>query len=308
MLTFVLDGVRNTYNWLIKKLRSTALDFIALFNKEYSDSKRIGYILKDIKKEYADSKRIGHIIEDHLKIKPKIESFEIKHNLKCTPIIDLLEIKSKIGSFEVKHDLVVDFSKMFKVMEQEHRSIENLKNVIRVRIDDQIRSGVSRFSYSYDGQDPYFYAINQAQKINGITKGNTDLVLLLWLMYVHVPIDEYGELLEDLVKNHSGNRAEMIEKLYLLQEEGKLSITSRKSLDGIIKISPLIEKEYISNGKFSVMGMISSGNLYGLAERLTKDTEGRVKELTGIDIQYSPGSSLKNLSIHAVIENYGLFK
>lgn len=49
MLTFVLDGVRNTYNWLIKKLRSTALDFIALFNKEYADSKRIGYILKDIK-------------------------------------------------------------------------------------------------------------------------------------------------------------------------------------------------------------------------------------------------------------------
>ncbi|WP_349967371.1 hypothetical protein [Wolbachia endosymbiont of Armadillidium arcangelii] len=127
-------------------------------------------------------------------------------------------------------------------------------------------------------------------------------------MYVHVPIDEHGELLEDLVKNHSGNRAEMIEKLYSLQEEGKLSINSRESLDGIIKISPLIEKEYISNGKFSIMQMINSGNLHGLVERLTKDTEGRVKELTGIDIQYSPKSSLKNLSIHAVIENYGLFK
>lgn len=290
MLTFVLDGVRNTYNWLIKKLRSTALDFIALFNKEYADSKRIGYIVED---------RL--VKKDLINIEPELE---IKYDLKR----DLMNIGPK---FEIKYDPYVpkiDSSKMFKVMEQEHRSIENLKNVIRVRIDDQIRSGVSRFSYSYDGQDPYFYAINQAQKINGITKGNTDLVLLLWLMYVHVPIDEYGELLEDLVKNHSGNRAEMIEKLYLLQEEGKLSITSRKSLDGIIKISPLIEKEYISNGKFSVMGMISSGNLYGLAERLTKDTEGRVKELTGIDIQYSPGSSLKNLSISAVIENYGLFK
>ncbi|URG41079.1 MULTISPECIES: hypothetical protein [Wolbachia] len=54
--------------------------------------------------------------------------------------------------------------------------------------------------------------------------------------------------------------------------------------------------------------MISSGNVDGLTQRLTKDTEGRVKELTGIDIQYSPESSLKNLSISAVIENYGLFK
>ncbi len=270
MLTFALDGVRYTYNWLIKKSRSIALDFIALFNKEYADSKRIGYI-----------------IEDHLVRK------------------DLINIEPEL---EIKYDLKRDFSKMFKVMEQEHRSIENLKNVIRVRIDDQIRSGVSRFSYCYDGQDPYFYAISQAHKIKGITKDNTDLVLLLWLMYVHVPIDEHGELLEDLVKNHSGNRAEMIEKLYSLQEEGKLSINSRESLDGIIKIFPLIEKEYISNGKFSVMGMISSGRLYSLAERLTKDTEGRVKELTGIDIQYSPESSLKNLSISTVIKNYGLFK
>lgn len=148
---------------------------------------------------------------------------------------------------------------------------------------------------------------SQARKINGITKGNTDLVLLLWLMYVHVPIDEHGKLLEDLVKNHSGNRAEMIEKLYSLQEEGKLSITSRKSLDWIIKISPLIE-QYISNEKFSVMGMVSSGNIHGLEKRLTEDMERRVKELTGIDIVHSPESSLKNLSISAVIENYGLFK
>ncbi|WP_353278662.1 hypothetical protein [Wolbachia endosymbiont (group B) of Longitarsus flavicornis] len=266
MLTFVLDEVRNNYNWLITKLRSTALDFIALFNKEYADSKRIGYI-----------------IEDHPEIEPK---FEIKNNL------ILLDLKKMIEVSQQKQ-------------EQEHRSVTNLENVIRVRIDDQI---TSRFSYSYDGQDPYFYAIVQARKIRGITKGNTDLVLLLWLMYVDVPIDGHGELLENLVKNHSGNRAEMIEKLYLLQEEGKLSIKSRKSLDLIIKISPLIEKEYISNGKFSVMGMISSGNVDGLTQRLTKDTEGRVKELTGIDIQYSPESSLKNLSISAVIENYGLFK
>lgn len=287
MLTFALDGVRYTYNWLIKKSRSIALDFIALFNKEYADSKRIGYIIED------------HLVrKDLINIEPELE---IKYDLKR----DLMNIGPK---FEIKYDPYVpkiDSSKMFKVMEQEHRSIENLKNVIRVRIDDQIRSWVSRFSYSYDGQDLYFYVINQAQKINGITKGNTDLVLLLWLMYVHVPIDEHGELLEDLVKNHSGNRAEMIEKLYSLQEEGKLSINSRESLDGIIKISPLIEKEYISNGKFSIMQMINSGNLHGLVERLTKDT---VKELTGIDIQYSPKSSLKNLSIHAVIENYGLFK
>lgn len=267
MLTFVLDGVRNTYNWLIKKLRSTALDFIALFNKEYADSKRIGYILKDIK------------------IEPKIESFKIKYN----PVYNPVE----------------DFSKMFKVLEQEHKFVENLENVIRVRIKDL--TGF-RFSYSYDGSDPVFYALSQANKIKEITKDNTDLVLLLWLMYVHVPIDGHGTLLEDLTKNHSGNRAEMIEKLYLLQEEGKLSINSRKSLDGIIKISPLIEKQYISNGKFSVMQMISSGNVHGLAERLTEDTEGRVKELTGIDIQYSPKSSLKNPSIYAVIENHGLFK
>lgn len=212
---------------------------------------------------------------------------------------------------ELKIEPKVDFLKMFEVFqqkqEQERRSIENLENVIRVRLDDQIRSRVSRFSYSYSGKDPVCYAFSQARKINGITKGNTDLVLLLWLMYVHVPIDEHGKLLEDLVKNHSGNRAEMIEKLYSLQEEGKLSITSRKSLDWIIKISPLIE-QYISNEKFSVMGMVSSGNIHGLEKRLTEDMERRVKELTGIDIVHSPESSLKNLSISAVIENYGLFK
>ncbi|WP_447933246.1 hypothetical protein [Wolbachia endosymbiont of Dactylopius coccus] len=290
MLTFALDGVRYTYNWLIKKSRSIALDFIALFNKEYADSKRIGYIIED------------HLVKkDLINIEPELE---IKYDLKR----DLMNIGPK---FEIKYDPYVpkiDSSKMFKVMEQEHRSIENLKNVIRVRIDDQIRSGVSRFSYSYDGKDPYTYAIFQANKIKEITKDNTDLVLLLWLMYVHVPIGEHRKILEDLVKNHSGNRAEMIKKLYLLQEEGNLSINIRESLDGIIKISPLIEKQYISNGKFSVMQMISSGNVHDLAERLTEDIEGRVKELTGIDIQYSPKSSLKNLSIHAVIENYGLFK
>ncbi|WP_246433100.1 hypothetical protein [Wolbachia endosymbiont of Spodoptera picta] len=290
MLTFALDEVRYTYNWLIKKSRSTALDFIALFNKEYADSKRIGYIIED------------HLVKkDLINIEPELE---IKYELKR----DLMNIEPK---FKIKYDpyiTKIDSSKMFKVMEQEHRSIANLKNVIRVRIGDQIRSGVSRFSYSYDGKDPYFYASVQASKIREITKDNTDLVLLLWLMYIHVPIDEHEKLLEDLVKNHSGNRVEMIEKLYLLQQEGKLSITNRESLDRIIKISPLIEKEYISNGKFSVMGMISSGNVDGLTQRLTKDTEGRVKELTGIDIQYSPESSLKNLSISAVIENYGLFK
>lgn len=268
MSTFVLDGVRNTYNWLIKKLRSTALDFIALFNKEYTDSKRIRYMIKDLKIE---------------SIEPKIESFEIKYNP------------------------VVDFSKMFKVLEQEHKFVKNLENVIRVRIED-LTGFRSRFSYYYNGRDPVFYALSQARKIKEITKDNTDLVLLLWLMYVHVPIDEHGELLEDLVKNHSGNRAEMIEKLYLLQEEGKLSINSRESLDWIIKISPLIEKQYISNKKFSVMQMVSSGNIHGLEKRLTEDIERKVKELTGVDIAYSPKSSLKNLSIYTVIENHGLFK
>ncbi|MGX9891859.1 hypothetical protein [Wolbachia endosymbiont of Protocalliphora sialia] len=284
MLTFVLDGVRYTYNWLIKKSRSTTLDFIALFNKKYADSKRIGYI-----------------IEDHLGIALKKDLMKIE--LKTEQIEQLEK--------ELKIEPKVDFLKMFEVFqqkqEQERRSIENLENVIRVRLDDQIRSGVSRFSYSYSGKDPVCYAFSQARKINGITKGNTDLVLLLWLMYVHVPIDEHGKLLEDLVKNHSGNRAEMIEKLYSLQEEGKLSITSRKSLDWIIKISPLIE-QYISNEKFSVMEMVSSGNIHGLEKRLTEDMERRVKELTGIDIVHSPESSLKNLSISAVIENYGLFK
>ncbi|WP_264719727.1 hypothetical protein [Wolbachia endosymbiont (group B) of Eucosma cana] len=236
MLTFVLDGVRYTYNWLIKKSRSTTLDFIALFNKKYADSKRIGYI-----------------IEDHLGIELKTEQMEqLEKELKIEP--------------------KVDFLKMFEVFqqkqEQELRSIKNLENVIRVRLDDQI-----------------YCAFGQAREINGITKGNTDLVLLLWLMYVHVPIGEHEKLLEDLVKNHSGNRAEMIEKLYSLQEEGKLSITSRKSLDWIIKISPLIE-QYISNEKFSVMGMVSSGNIHGLEKRLTEDMERRVKELTGIDILY----------------------
>lgn len=282
MLTFVLDGVRYTYNWLIKKSRSTTLDFIALFNKKYADSKRIGYI-----------------IEDHLGIALKKDLMKIE--LKTEQIEQLEK--------ELKIEPKVDFLKMFEVFQQkqEHRSVTNLENVIRVRIDDQITSGLSRFSYSYDGQDPYFYAIVQARKIRGITKGNTDLVLLLWLMYVDVPINEHGKLLEDLVKNHSGNRAEMIEKLYSLQEEGKLSITSRKSLDWIIKISPLIE-QYISNEKFSVMGMVSSGNIHDLEKRLTEDMERRVKELTGIDIVHSPESSLKNLSISAVIENYGLFK
>ncbi|WP_353274451.1 hypothetical protein [Wolbachia endosymbiont (group B) of Hofmannophila pseudospretella] len=286
MLTFLLDGVYNTYNWLIKKLRSIALDFIALFNKEYADSKRIRYIIKD------------HLVKkDLINIEPELE---IKYELKR----DLINIEPK---FKIKYDpyiTKIDSSKMFKVMEQEHRSIENLKNVIQVRIEDLVGRG---FSYSYgSGRDPVFYAMNQAHEIKGITKDNTDLVLLLWLMYVHVPIDEHGELLKDLVRNHSGNRAEMIEKLYLLQEEGKLSINNRESLGWIIKISPLIEKEYISNGKFPVMQMVSSGNIDDLEKRLKKDIEGRVKELTGIDIQYSPESSLKNLSIHAVIESYGL--
>ncbi|WP_349967373.1 hypothetical protein [Wolbachia endosymbiont of Armadillidium arcangelii] len=132
MLTFARDGVRYTYNWLIKKSRSIALDFIALFNKEYADSKRIGYIIED------------HLVrKDLINIEPELE---IKYDLKR----DLMNIGPK---FEIKYVPK-------KVMEQEHRSIENLKNVIRVRIDDQIRSGVSRFGYCYDGQDPYFYAIS----------------------------------------------------------------------------------------------------------------------------------------------------
>ncbi|WP_265033216.1 hypothetical protein [Wolbachia endosymbiont (group A) of Sicus ferrugineus] len=87
MLTFVLDGVHNTYNWLIKKLRSTPLDFIALFNKEYADSKRIGYILKDIKIDLG-------LQVPNLEVK-KLKEFDFKLN-------DLLLTKSDINFHNIE--------------------------------------------------------------------------------------------------------------------------------------------------------------------------------------------------------------
>lgn len=117
MLTFVLDGVRNTYNWLIKKLRSTALDFIALFNKEYADSKRIGYILKDIKIDLG-------LQVPNLEVK-KLKEFDFKSN-------DLLLTKSDINfhNTDLLKDIIIkpNFSKIIRKLNQDEyaRYIDNL--------------------------------------------------------------------------------------------------------------------------------------------------------------------------------------
>lgn len=158
MLAILTNGIRDIYDWSIRKLRSAAFDIIALFNKEYADSKRIGYVMKD------------------LEIKCEIEPLEL-------------------NTFEIKHNLVVDW---LKELEQWQKFVKNLGNVIRFRIEALV--GLS-FIYHYNGRDPAFYALSKADKINSIIKGNTDLVLLLWLMYVHVPIGDHGTLLEDFTMN-----------------------------------------------------------------------------------------------------------
>ncbi|WP_254229294.1 hypothetical protein [Wolbachia pipientis] len=117
MLTFVLDGVRDTYSWLIKKSRSIALDFIALFNKEYADSKRIGYILKDIKIDLG-------LQVPNLEVK-KLKEFDFKSN-------DLLLTKSDINfhNTDLLKDIIIkpDFSKIIRKLNQDEyvRYIDNL--------------------------------------------------------------------------------------------------------------------------------------------------------------------------------------
>ncbi|MGL9726506.1 MAG: hypothetical protein ACR5KV_08340 [Wolbachia sp.] len=64
MLTFVVGRVRNNYNWLIKKSRPTALDFIVLFNKEYADNKRIEYMIKNLKTVLNTKQQMENLRKD----------------------------------------------------------------------------------------------------------------------------------------------------------------------------------------------------------------------------------------------------
>jgi hypothetical protein len=59
VLNFVKQAVYHIYNCSMRKLRSTDLDFIVLFNKEYEDSKRIGYIVLEYTVKYPVQSDIG---------------------------------------------------------------------------------------------------------------------------------------------------------------------------------------------------------------------------------------------------------
>lgn len=286
MLTFVLDGVRYTYNWLITKSRSIALDFIALFNKEYADSKRIGYILKDIKIDLG-------LQVPNLEVK-KLKEFDFKSN-------DLLLTKSDINfhNTDLLKDIIIkpDFSKIIRELNQDEyaRYIDNLSFIFPL--------------------------------------------MLVYKNFVHSDwvSDKYGNsALIELIKT-CDSRKIMEEKIDLWKEEGKLTIDislDAGSLAYINEMFPLIQKA-IKNRSFIIQNY---SRLYesGIEQLVTefkdckslKETQEVINDLTQNYVQYvercieektgiktitydpygDPVSSLKNLSISAVIENYGLFK
>ncbi len=310
MLTFVLDGVRYTYNWLITKSRSIALDFIALFNKEYADSKRIGYILKDIKIDLG-------LQVPNLEVK-KLKEFDFKSN-------DLLLTKSDINfhNTDLLKDIIIkpDFSKIIRELNQdEYARYEDI--IIKPDFSKIIREL---------NQDEYARYIDNLSFIFPL--------MLVYKNFVHSDwvSDKYGNsALIELIKT-CDSRKIMEEKIDLWKEEGKLTIDislDAGSLAYINEMFPLIQKA-IKNRSFIIQNY---SRLYesGIEQLVTefkdckslKETQEVINDLTQNYVQYvercieektgiktitydpygDPVSSLKNLSISAVIENYGLFK
>uniref|UniRef100_A0AAU7YMS5 Uncharacterized protein n=1 Tax=Wolbachia endosymbiont of Oeneis ivallda TaxID=3171168 RepID=A0AAU7YMS5_9RICK len=310
MLTFVLDGVRYTYNWLITKSRSIALDFIALFNKEYADSKRIGYILKDIKIDLG-------LQVPNLEVK-KLKEFDFKSN-------DLLLTKSDINfhNTDLLKDIIIkpDFSKIIRELNQdEYARYEDI--IIKPDFSKIIREL---------NQDEYARYIDNLSFIFPL--------MLVYKNFVHSDwvSDKYGNsALIELIKT-CDSRKIMEEKIDLWKEEGKLTIDislDSGSLAYINEMFPLIQKA-IKNRSFIIQNY---SRLYesGIEQLVTefkdckslKETQEVINDLTQNYVQYvercieektgiktitydpygDPVSSLKNLSISAVIENSGLFK
>jgi len=337
MLTFVLDGVRYTYNWLIKKSRSTTLDFIALFNKEYADSKRIGYILKDIKIDLG-------IQAPNLEVKKLKEfdfkSFDFKSN-------DLLLTKSDINfhNTDLLKDIIIkpDFSKIIRELNQdEYARYEdiikpNFSKIIRELNQDEyarykdiiIKPNFSKIIRKLN-QDEYVRYIDNLSFIFPLMLVYTNFVHSDWVS------DKYGNsALIELIKT-CDSRKIMEEKIDLWKEKGKLTIDislDAGSLAYINGMFPLIQKA-IKNRSFIIQnysGLYESGIEQLVTEfkdcKSLKETQEVIDDLTQNYVQYmercieektgiktitydpcgvlDPVSSLKNISIN-VLEKHGL--
>ncbi|WP_353288809.1 hypothetical protein [Wolbachia endosymbiont (group A) of Pogonocherus hispidulus] len=336
MLTFVLDGVRNTYNWLIKKLRSTALDFIALFNKEYADSKRIGYILKDIKIDLG-------LQVPNLEVK-KLKEFDFKSN-------DLLLTKSDINfhNTDLLKDIIKpDFSKIIRELNQdEYARYEDI--IIKPYFNfSEITRKFNLDEYEYARYKDIIIKPNFSKIIRKLNQDeyaryidNLSFIFPLMLVYknfVHSDwvSDKYGNsALIELIKT-CDSRKIMEEKIDLWKEKGKLTIDislDAGSLAYINGMFPLIQKA-IKNRSFIIQnysGLYESGIEQLVTEfkdcKSLKETQEVIDDLTQNYVQYmercieektgiktitydpygvlDPVSSLKNISIN-VLEKHGL--
>ncbi|UIP91402.1 hypothetical protein IYZ83_004520 [Wolbachia pipientis] len=321
MLTFVLDGVHNTYNWLIKKLRSIALDFIALFNKEYADSKQIGYILKDIKIDLGlqvpNLEKIDLGLQvPNLEVK-KLKEFDFKSN-------DLLLTKSDINfhNTDLLKDIIIkpDFSKIIRELNQDEYA--RYKDII-------IKPNFSKVIRKLN-QDEYARYIDNLSFIFPL--------MLVYKNFVHSDwvSDKYGNsALIELIKT-CDSRKIMEEKIDLWREKGKLTIDISLDAGSLAYINwmfPLIQKA-IKNRSFIIQNY---SRLYesGIEQLVTefkdckslKETQEVINDLTQSYVQYmercieektgiktitydpygvlDPVSSLKNISIN-VLEKHGL--
>lgn len=337
MLTFVLDGVHNTYNWLIKKLRSTALDFIALFNKEYADSKRIGYILKDIKIDLG-------LQVPNLEVK-KLKEFDFKSN-------DLLLTKSDINfhNTDLLKDIIIkpDFSKIIRELNQdEYARYEDI--IIKPYFNfSEITRKFNLDEYEYARYKDIIIKPNFSKIIRKLNQDeyaryidNLSFIFPLMLVYknfVHSDwvSDKYGNsALIELIKT-CDSRKIMEEKIDLWKEKGKLTIDislDAGSLAYINGMFPLIQKA-IKNRSFIIQnysGLYESGIEQLVTEfkdcKSLKETQEVIDDLTQNYVQYmercieektgiktitydpygvlDPVSSLKNISIN-VLEKHGL--
>lgn len=336
MLTFVLDGVRNTYNWLIKKLRSTALDFIALFNKEYADSKRIGYILKDIKIDLG-------LQVPNLEVK-KLKEFDFKSN-------DLLLTKSDINfhNTDLLKDIIIkpDFSKIIRELNQDEYA--RYEDIIKPYFNfSEITRKFNLDEYEYARYKDIIIKPNFSKIIRKLNQDeyaryidNLSFIFPLMLVYknfVHSDwvSDKYGNsALIELIKT-CDSRKIMEEKIDLWKEKGKLTIDislDAGSLAYINGMFPLIQKA-IKNRSFIIQnysGLYESGIEQLVTEfkdcKSLKETQEVIDDLTQNYVQYmercieektgiktitydpygvlDPVSSLKNISIN-VLEKHGL--
>ncbi|AZU37397.1 hypothetical protein BBB02_02220 [Wolbachia endosymbiont of Bemisia tabaci] len=312
MLTFVLDGVRYTYNWLIKKSRSTTLDFIALFNKKYADSKRIEYILKDIKIDLG-------LQVPNLEVK-KLKEFDFKSN-------DLLLTKSDINfhNTDLLKDIIIkpDFSKIIRELNARYEDIiikPNFSKIIRELNQDEyaryediiIKPNFSKIIGELN-QDEYarykdiiikpnfskiIRKLNQDEYVRYID--NLSFIFPLMLVYtnfVHSDwvSDKYGNsALIELIKT-CDSRKIMEEKIDLWKEKGKLTIDislDAGSLAYINGMFPLIQKA-IKNRSFIIQnysGLYESGIEQLVTEfkdcKSLKETQEVIDDLTQNYVQY----------------------